>query len=36
VKWAVDQHSGTIEVDSPPTRGTRFRVKLPSQTLAHA
>ena len=29
VKWAVDQHHGTIHVDSAPDKGTRVIVTLP-------
>ena len=29
VKWAVDQHHGTIHVESVPENGTRFVVKIP-------
>ena len=29
VKWAVDQHHGTIHVESLPENGTRFVVKIP-------
>ena len=29
VKWAVDQHHGTIHVESAPENGTRFVVKIP-------
>ena len=29
VKWAVDQHHGSVQVDSTPGRGTRFVVKIP-------
>src|SRR5215467_3576152 len=30
VKWAVDQHQGSIQVESIPGNGTRFVVKLPA------
>jgi len=29
VKWAVDQHHGSIEVESSPARGTRVVVQVP-------
>lgn len=29
VKWAVDQHHGTIDVESVPENGTRFVVRIP-------
>jgi heavy metal sensor kinase len=29
VKWAVDQHHGSVQVDSSPGSGTRFVVKIP-------
>ncbi len=29
VKWAVDQHQGSIHVESTPGSGTRFIVKIP-------
>jgi heavy metal sensor kinase len=29
VKWAVDQHHGSVQVDSTPGNGTRFVVKIP-------
>jgi signal transduction histidine kinase len=29
VKWAVDQHHGSIQVESTPGSGTRFAVKIP-------
>jgi len=28
VKWAVDQHHGSIEVESTPTKGSRFRIQF--------
>ena len=31
VKWAVDQHHGSVQVDSRPDRGTSFVVKIPLQ-----
>src|SRR5215471_11526633 len=31
VKWAVDQHHGSVQVKSTPGNGTRFVVKLPLQ-----
>src|SRR5437868_1394374 len=31
VKWAVDQHHGSVQVDSTPGRGTRFVVNIPRQ-----
>jgi heavy metal sensor kinase len=31
VKWAVDQHRGSVQVESIPGNGTRFVVKLPLQ-----
>jgi heavy metal sensor kinase len=32
VHWAVDQHHGSIDVQSTPGSGTRFVVKIPLQT----
>jgi signal transduction histidine kinase len=29
VKWAVDQHQGTIRVESVPEKGTQVTVTLP-------
>jgi len=29
VKWAVDQHNGSIDVESIPSKGARFRITLP-------
>jgi heavy metal sensor kinase len=29
VKWALDQHRGSVQVDSTPGSGTRFTVKIP-------
>src|SRR5215475_4164557 len=33
VKWAVDQHHGSINVESLASKGSRFRVKLPSEII---
>ena len=33
VKWAVDQHHGSITVESLASKGSRFRVKLPSEII---
>jgi heavy metal sensor kinase len=33
VKWAVDQHHGSIHVESLASKGSRFRVKLPSEII---
>jgi heavy metal sensor kinase len=33
VKWAVDQHHGSIDVESVPAKGTRFVVHLPSKII---
>ena len=32
VKWAVDQHHGSVQVNSTPGRGTTFVVKIPLQS----
>ena len=29
VKWAVDQHHGSINVESVPAKGARFQITLP-------
>jgi signal transduction histidine kinase len=29
VKWAVDQHKGSVQVESTPGKGSRFIVKIP-------
>ncbi len=33
VKWAVDQHHGSIEVNSVPEKGARFAVQFPSKSI---
>ena len=30
VKWAVDQHHGSIDVESGPGKGSTFRVTFPA------
>lgn len=32
VRWIVEAHKGTVEVESPPGRGTTFAVRLPLVT----
>jgi signal transduction histidine kinase len=36
VKQIIEQHGGTIAIDSPPARGTRVTIKLPNAALADA
>jgi len=33
VKWAVDQHHGSINVESRANKGSRFRIKLPFEII---
>jgi signal transduction histidine kinase len=33
VKWAVDQHHGSIEVESVSGKGSLFRIKLPARII---
>jgi len=36
VKWAVDQHHGSVQVESTPGSGTRFVVRIPFLEMPHA